>query len=58
MSTSMIVTAKEFELYEKRIDNCFAARDNCVEGSWGYEFWQRTATTLLRALNRKMNGYK
>lgn len=59
MSTSTIViSSKEFELYEKRIDNCLKARDMCSEDSWAYQFWQRTAMTLLRTLNRKMSGYK
>lgn len=57
MSTSMI-GIKEFQLYERRIDNCFATRDKFVEGTWGYDFWQRTAMALLRQLNRNMSQYK
>ncbi len=54
----MSISTKEIRLYEHRIDNCFAARDMCNRGTWGYDFWQRTACALLRNLNRKMNEYK
>ena len=54
----MYMSTREIKLYEHRIDNCFAARDMCSEGTWGYDFWQRTAMALLRQLNRKMSQYK
>jgi len=54
----MSISTKEIRLFERRIDNCFAARDMCDEGTWAFDFWQRTAMTLLRSLNRKINEYK
>ena len=53
-----IITTKEIQLTEERIDHCFTAMGRCAEGTWAFEFWQRTAMTLLRQLNRKMNEYK
>ena len=53
-----IITTKEIQLTEERIDHCFTAMGRCTEGTWAFEFWQRTAMTLLRQLNRKMNEYK
>ena len=54
----MSISTIEIRLYERRIDNCFAARDMCNEGTWAYDFWQRTAMALLRQLNRNMSQYK
>jgi len=52
------LSTRELQLYERRIDNCFAARDRCEEDSWGFYFWQKTAMALLRKLNQKMSLYK
>ncbi len=54
----MHISTIEIRLYEQRIDNCWAARNACDEGTWAFDFWQRTAMALLRQLNRKMNEYK
>ena len=53
-----IITTNEIQLTEQRIDNCFTAMGRCTEGTWAFDFWQRTAMALLRQLNRKMNEYK
>jgi hypothetical protein len=53
-----MLSTREIQLYEQRIDNCFAARDRCEEDSWGFHFWQKTAMALLRTLNQKMSLYK
>ena len=53
-----MLSTREIQLYEQRIDNCFAARDRCEEDSWGFHFWQKTAIALLRKLNQKMSLYK
>ena len=53
-----IITTNEIQLSEQRIDNCFTAMGRCTEGTWAFDFWQRTAMALLRQLNRKMNEYK
>ena len=54
----MSISTIEIKRYEHRIDNCFAIRDKFTEGTWGYDFWQRTAMALLRQLNRNMSQYK
>ena len=53
-----IITTSEIQLTEQRIDNCYTAMNRCDEGTWAFDFWQRTAMALLRQLNRKMNEYK
>ena len=47
---------KRYQLYERRLDNCLAARDRCVEGSWGYNFWQKNFAELLRKMNWEINS--
>ena len=51
-----ILEKVKFELYERRLENCLAARDRCKEGSWGWTFWQDCFTILLRRMNRDLNG--
>ena len=46
---------EEFQLYERRIDNCFKAANDAKDPDF-QKFWQQTAMTLLRKLNYKMNG--
>ena len=46
---------KTIQLYERRIDNAMAARDRCGYGSWGFEYWTRVSTILLRKLNLGIN---
>jgi len=58
MTGTQMLSTREIQLYEQRIDNCFAARDRCEEDSWGFHFWQKTAMALLRTLNQKMSLYK
>ena len=36
----------KFQLYERRLNNCLAARDRCKEGSWGWTYWQDCFTIL------------
>ena len=43
------------ELYERRIDNCFSAAIRATDPQMK-EFWNRTAMTLLRKLNRMINN--
>ena len=42
------------ELYEKRIESAYTARDRCVD-EWGYNYWTKVAGALLRKLNYYMN---
>ena len=46
-----VLDSQIIQLYERRLDNCLFARDRCVEGSWGWKFWQSRFTLLLRRLN-------
>ena len=48
--------SKEFQLYERRIDNCWHAADGFAEGTWGKDFWRQNAMYLLRRMNSKING--
>jgi len=43
---------KVVKIYERRIENCFEARDRCKDGSWGYKYWTEVAGYLIRNLNR------
>lgn len=54
----MFISTSEIKLYEQRIDSCFAARDRCEEGTWAFDYWQKTAMYLLRRLNEKLSQYK
>jgi len=47
---------KEFQLYEKRIDNCWHAADGFADGTWGKDYWRQNAMYLLRRMNNKLNG--
>ena len=55
---AMVATMEtlNFQLYERRLNNCLAARDRCKEGSWGWTYWQDCFTILLRRMNRELNG--
>ena len=44
-----------YQLYERRLDACLTARNNCVEDSWGWTYWQRCFTILLNKMNRELN---
>ena len=48
--------SREFQLYERRIDNCWHAADGFEEGTWGKDFWRQNAMYLLRRMNSKING--
>ncbi len=48
--------SREFQLYERRIDNCWHAADGFAEGTWGKDFWRQNAMYLLRRMNSKLNG--
>lgn len=48
------MTTKEFQLYEKRLDNCLKMRDNFNHGQWGYEFWSKTFAACLHNMNIKL----
>ena len=48
--------SREFQLYERRIDNCWHAADGFAEGTWGKDFWRQNAMYLLRRMNSKING--
>jgi hypothetical protein len=45
-----------FQLYEKRIDNCWYAADSFAEGTWGKDYWRQNAMYLLRKMNKELNG--
>lgn len=47
------MTADEFMLYERRIDNCFTAAERATDPHFRM-FWYQTAMTLLRKMNRAM----
>ena len=47
---------KQFQLYEKRIDNCWFACDSFEEGTWGNDYWRQNAMYLLRKMNDELNG--
>jgi len=48
----------EFQLYEKRIDSCWATVEKCAEGTWAKDYWKKTAMLLLRKMNQKLNEVK
>ena len=48
--------SREFQLYERRIDNCWHAADGFAEGTWGKDYWRQNAMYLLRRMNSKLNG--
>ena len=48
--------SRTFELYERRIDNCWHAADGFAEGTWGKDYWRQNAMALLRKMNSKLNG--
>ena len=47
---------KQFQLYERRIDNCWLAAEGFEEGTWGKDFWSQNAMYLLRKMNSLING--
>ena len=49
------MTAEEFKLYERRIDNCFRAADSAKDPNFR-TFWRLTAMTLLRKMNRSLSS--
>lgn len=46
----------EFQLYEKRLDNCNKMLAQFKEGDWGFDFWSKTFAVLLRSMNNKLHG--
>lgn len=44
-----------FELYEKRIDNCFLAAERAKDPHFRM-FWYQTAMTLLRKMNWSLSS--
>jgi hypothetical protein len=50
--------SREFQLYEKRIDNCWQAAEGFAEGTWGKDYWTNNAMYLLRKMNQKLNKVK
>ena len=40
----------EFQLYEKRIDSCWATVEKCAEGTWAKDYWQKTAMLLFTVI--------
>ena len=48
--------SRTFELYERRIDNCWHAADGFAEGTWGKDYCRQNAMALLRKMNSKLNG--
>lgn len=49
------MTTEEFQLFERRIDNCFKASDETTDDDMRH-FWIQTACALLRKLNIRMHG--
>lgn len=49
---------KQLQLYERRLDSCLNARNACVEGSWGWTYWQHCFTILLRKMNQEIANAK
>lgn len=47
---------KMVQLYERRIENAYTARDNCKTDSWGYNYWEGVAGHLLHSLNTRMHS--
>ena len=47
------MTSEEFQLYERRIDNCFRAAELAQDQDFK-TFWYNTAMALLRKMNRAM----
>jgi len=48
------MTAEQFQLYERRIDNCYKAADACSDPEFK-KFWYQTAAALLRKMNRMIS---
>ena len=44
-----------FELYEKRIDNCFRAAESAQDPDFK-KFWYQTAMALLRKMNWSLSS--
>ena len=49
------MTAEQFQLYERRIDNCFTAAERATDPHFRM-FWYQTAMTLLRKMNRSLSS--
>ena len=45
----------EKTMNERRIENCVRAAKLAPKGSWAYNFWMKTAGTILRKLTRSTN---
>ena len=50
-----MITSPLLKLFERRIDNCFDAANQCEEGSWAKDYWTKNAMLLLRKLNQEFN---
>lgn len=53
-----VLETVKWQLYERRIENCFSARDRCKIGSWGWNFWNERFIMLLRKMNQELEGAK
>jgi|TARA_E500000318_G_C3388760_1_gene145088 hypothetical protein len=49
------MTTEQFQLYERRIDNCLKAAENAVDQNMK-DFWQLTAMSLLRKMNWSLSS--
>lgn len=49
------MTADEFMLYERRIDNCFTAAERAKDPHFRI-FWYQTAMALVRKMNRSLSS--
>jgi hypothetical protein len=47
-----------FQLYERRLDNCIIARNRCEEGSWGWNYWTKQFTIIMRMMNQELTNGK
>lgn len=49
------MTSEQFQLYERRIDNCFRAAERASDPHFRM-FWYQTAMTLLRKMNWSLSS--
>ena len=49
------MTSEEFQIYERRIDNCFRAAESAQDPDLKM-FWYQTAMSLLRKMNRSLSS--
>ena len=49
------MTSEQFQLYERRIDNCFRAAESAQHPDFK-KFWYQTAMALLCKMNRSLSS--